>query len=55
MKIIEEIGISSMIRAEKAYDPDDPNADTEGYVWVISVSLYEGAGKLYLCDDGYIR
>jgi len=55
MKVIAEIGTSIVIQAEKGYDPEDSNADAEGYVWVISVSLYKDADKLYLCDNGYIR
>jgi flagellar basal body rod protein FlgC len=37
------------------YDPEDPNANAEGYVWVISVSLHKDADNLYLCADGNIR
>ena len=40
---------------EREYDPNDPNADREGYIWVISVLSDTNADKLYLCTDGHIR
>ncbi len=43
------------IQPERVYDPEDPNANAEGYVWVISVSLRKDADKLYLWKDGRIR
>lgn len=47
--------IQTFIRPEKVYDPEDPNADPTGYVWVISISLHPNADALHLCTDGYIR
>ena len=46
---------TSFIRPEKVYDPEDPNADAAGYVWVISVCTHPNADALHLCTDGYIR
>ena len=43
------------IQPDRVYDPEDPNANAEGYVWVISVFLRKDADKLYLCTDGNIR
>jgi hypothetical protein len=40
---------------EKEYDPNDPKADAEGYVWVISVASDSKADKSYLCTDGHIH
>ena len=51
MKNIEIPGI----RSEKEYDPEDPNADETGYVWVVSTSGGPDSDKLYLCTDGAIR
>ena len=52
---IREIRASLSIQPEKARDPEDPNADRNGYVWVISVTLHKDADTLYLCTDGCIR
>ena len=46
---------ATFIRPEKVYDPEDPNADSNGHVWVISLSADGSADRLYLCSDGYIR
>jgi hypothetical protein len=43
------------VEPEKAYDPEDPNADPSGYVWVVSLLLNRNEDKLYLCTDGLIR
>jgi flagellar basal body rod protein FlgC len=43
------------IQPDRVYDPEDPNANAEGYVWVASVSPHKDADKLYLCTDGNIR
>jgi flagellar basal body rod protein FlgC len=37
------------------YDPEDPNADETGYVWVAFLLPSPDADKLYLCTDGYLR
>ena len=42
------------IKPDRVFDPEDPNADAEGYIWVISVSLNKDADKLYVCTDGYL-
>jgi hypothetical protein len=55
MDRIKEIRASLSIQPEKERDPEDPNADTQGYVWVISVSLPKNPDKLYLCTDGHFR
>ena len=54
-KRINEIRASLSIQPEKAYDPEDPNADETGHVWVLSVSLHGDADKLYICTDGCLR
>jgi hypothetical protein len=53
MECVEEI--KCRIKPEKEYDPEDRNADREGYVWIISLSLDEDADKLYLCTDRCFR
>ena len=45
----------SSIHPERVYDPDDPNADETGHVWVVAVSADSNEQKLYLCNDGSIR
>jgi flagellar basal body rod protein FlgC len=55
MERIEEVRPWFSIQPDRVYDPEDPNADAEGYVWVISVSLHKDADNLYLCTDGNIR
>ena len=46
----------SLLRPERVYDPEDPNADETGHVWVVSLLPHpNAANKLYLCTDGYIR
>ena len=54
MKHIKNIEIPGS-RVEKEFDPEDPNADETGHVWVISVSQAPHSDKLYLCTDGSIR
>jgi hypothetical protein len=51
---VEEILASLRIQPEEGHDPEDPNADPTGHVWVISVSLHKNADKFYLCTDGSI-
>ena len=55
MERIKEMQPGLSIQPEKAYDFEDPNANTKGHLWVISVSLQEDADKLYLCTDGKVR
>jgi flagellar basal body rod protein FlgC len=55
MERIKEVKASLSVQAEKGYDPDDPNADETGHVWVISISLCKSADAMYLCTDGLIR
>jgi hypothetical protein len=55
MKRIWEIRASLSIEPEREYDPEDSNADENGYVWVISVTTSKDADKLYLCTDGSVR
>ena len=43
------------LRTEQVYDPEDPNADETGHVWVVSLLPSPDAEKLYLCTDGYLR
>ena len=52
---IWEIRASLSIQPERAYDPEDPNADENSYVWVIAVTLNKEAETLYLCTNGCIR
>ena len=52
---IREIRASLCIQPERARDPEDPNADENGYVWVIAVTLNKEAETLYLCSNGCIR
>ena len=54
MRYTKKIETTS-IRPERVYDPEDPNADQTGYVWVISVSEKPDTDKFYLCNDGSIR
>jgi flagellar basal body rod protein FlgC len=55
MECVKELKSSHRVQPEKEYDPEDPNADREGYVWVISLSLDQDADKMYLCIDGCFR
>jgi flagellar basal body rod protein FlgC len=55
MERIKEMQPWSSMQPDRVQDPEDPNANTKGYVWVISVSLHKDADKLYLCTDGNIR
>lgn len=55
MERIKEIKKSLTIQAEKGYDPEDPNADETGHVWVISFSLCANDEVKYLCTDGSFR
>jgi flagellar basal body rod protein FlgC len=52
---VRELRTSLSIQPERALNPEDPNADEKGYVWVISVCLHKNAETLYLCTDGGIR
>lgn len=52
---IKEIKASLSIQPEKGYDPEDPNADETGHVWVISISLGTNDEVVYLCTDGSFR
>ena len=51
MERIEEVQPRFTIEPDRVFDPEDPNADAEGYKRVISVSLNKDADKLYLCTD----
>jgi flagellar basal body rod protein FlgC len=55
MEHIKEMQPWLGMQPDREYDPEDPNANAKGYVWVISVSLHKDADKLYLCADGKIR
>jgi flagellar basal body rod protein FlgC len=55
MERIEEVHPWFSLQPDRVYDPEDPNANSEGYVWVASVSLHKDADKLYLCTDGNIH
>ena len=55
MERAKEIRLSCSIQVEKAHDPEDPNANKQGDVWVISVCLHKNADRLYLCTGGYIH
>lgn len=55
MERIKELKTSLSIKPEKGYDPEDPNADETGHLWVISVSLHKNDETLYLCTDGCLR
>jgi hypothetical protein len=52
---VKEIRLSYSVQVEKAHDPEDPNANKQGDVWVISVRLHKNADPLYLCTGGYIQ
>lgn len=52
---INEMQFWLRVRPERVHDPEDPNADVDGTVWIISVLLQEDADKLYVCTDGCIR
>jgi flagellar basal body rod protein FlgC len=52
MERIKEVQSLFSIQPDREFDPEDPNADAEGYIWVISVSLHKDADKLYVCTDG---
>jgi flagellar basal body rod protein FlgC len=49
---IKEVQARVSIRPDRVFDPEDPKADAEGYIWVISMSLHRDADKLYVCTDG---
>jgi flagellar basal body rod protein FlgC len=36
MERIKEVQPRFSIQPDRVYDPEDPNADAEGYIWVIS-------------------
>jgi hypothetical protein len=55
MERINEIKASLSIQPERGYDPDDPNADETGHVWVISLSAGTNDEVLFLCTDGSFR
>jgi len=55
MERIQELALLSHAQPEREYDPEDPNTDAEGYVWVISVWSDPNTEKLYVCTDGSIR
>jgi flagellar basal body rod protein FlgC len=55
MERIKEMQAWFSVQPDKAYDPEDPNANAKGHVCVISVSLRKDADKLYLCMDGNVR
>jgi hypothetical protein len=48
MERIKEVQPLFSIKPERVFDSEDPNADAEGYIWVISVSLHKDADKLYV-------
>jgi hypothetical protein len=48
MERIKEVQPLFSIEPERVFDSEDPNADAEGYIWVISVSLHKDADKLYV-------
>jgi hypothetical protein len=52
---IKKLEAALSIEPERGYDPDDPNADESGHVWVISISLCNSSDALYLCTDCCIR
>ena len=52
---IREIRASLSIQPERARDRENPNADENGYVWVIAVTMNKEAETLYLCTNGCIR
>jgi hypothetical protein len=52
MERIKDVQPWFSIKPDRVFDPEDPNADAEGYKWVISVSLNKDADKLYVCTDG---
>jgi hypothetical protein len=52
---INETRLRLSLQPERVHDPEDPNADRDGTVWIISVLLQEDADKLYVCTDGRIR
>jgi len=55
MERMKKIHLSCTLQVEKERDPDDPNANGHGYVWVVSVCPPKNGEKLYLCTDGCIR
>jgi hypothetical protein len=52
MERIKEVQAKVSIRPDRVFDAEDLNADAEGYIWVISVSMKKDADKLYICTDG---
>jgi hypothetical protein len=55
MERIKEMQFCLSVQPEKANDPEDPNANGHGDVWIISVSLHQNADNLYVCTDGKVR
>ena len=55
MERIKEMQFCLSVQPEKATDPEDPNANGHGDVWIISVSLHQNADNLYVCTDGKVR
>ncbi len=55
MERVDEMQAWFSVQPERVYDPEDPNANAAGHVWVISVSLRKDSDRLYLWSDGRIR
>jgi len=54
MERLKEMQLSSRVQVDKVHDSEDPNANGQGDVWVISAYLHKDADALYLCTGGYI-
>jgi len=54
MERLKEMQLSSSVQVDKVHDSEDPNANGQGDVWVISAYLHKDADALYLCTGGYI-
>jgi hypothetical protein len=52
---INQVRAELCLSAEQEHNPDDPNANETGHVWVVVLCLHPDDEKLHLCKDGYFR
>ena len=55
MERINQVRAALCISAHREHNPDDPNADETGHVWVVVLCLDPDNEKLHLCNDGNFR
>jgi sucrose-6-phosphate hydrolase SacC (GH32 family) len=55
MERINQVRPALCISTEREHNPDDPNADETGHVWVVVLCQHPDNEKLHLCNDGNFR